>query len=176
MVGSWYIDQQAVNKVAFCCCLATKAATQKKPTGSWYIIFQLLQKGQIENGQKTCYTMSSGSLQTGGLSVVVWFHWRNGIRARSIVVVTARRAGIYYENYSHTHNRVPHPVCVEPSSMMNNRLSAMKTRQLCTQWWELDRVEWARSVPEEEEEEGGQTKAVSFHLLLVVGSDVWSSQ
>ena len=28
----------------------------------------------------------------------------------------------------------------------------------------------------EEEEEGGQTKAVSFRLLSVVGSDVWSSR
>ena len=56
----------------------------------------------------------------GGYQLLFGSTEGNGIRAQSIVVVTARRAGIYYENYSHTHNRVPHPVCVEPSSMMNN--------------------------------------------------------
>jgi len=55
----------------------------------------------------------------------------------TIVAITGRRAGIYYESYSYTRTQSH----THPFSTMNNTTHVVKTRQLCTQWWELDRVE-----------------------------------
>ena len=110
----------------------------------------------------------------GGLSVAC-FHWRKWDK-RSVYCSCYCQKGWYLLWKLLTHiqqSPTPNVVLYHPAWWITV-LSAMKTRQLCTQWWELDRVEWARTVLEEEEE-GGQTKAASFLLLSVVGSDVWSS-
>ena len=123
----------------------------------------------------TFYTVSSGSLQTGGAISCLLPVEEMG-QEINLLQLLLPEGLVFTMKTTHTHTQqsaTPNVVLYHPAWWIT-ALSAMKTRQLCTQWWELDRVEWARTVPEEEE--GGQTKAASFLLLSVVGSDVWSSR
>ena len=80
----------------------------------------IIVEGQIEDGQKTFYTVPSGSLQTGG-AISCLLPLEEMGQEISLLQLLLPEGLVFTMKTTHTHTTESHTqCCVVPSSMMNN--------------------------------------------------------